>query len=75
MSGLSESRFFGGIAEKLVISYLKQVGSYLHNRELKQQIQERVIECIGEDTRVLVAHSLGSIVMLRNFMSASRMAD
>lgn len=62
LSGLSESRFFGSIAEKLVISYLKQVGSYLHDRKLKQQIQERVIECIGEDTRVLVAHSLGSIV-------------
>ena len=39
LSGLSESRFFGGIAEKLVIFYLKQVGSYLHDQKLKQQIQ------------------------------------
>jgi hypothetical protein len=62
LSGLSESRFFGGIAEKLVVFYLKQVGSYLHDREPKKQIQDRVVECIDEDTRVLVAHSLGSIV-------------
>jgi hypothetical protein len=62
LSGLSESRFFGSVAEKVVVSYLKQVGSYLRDRELKKQIQDRVVECIDEDTRILVAHSLGSIV-------------
>jgi pimeloyl-ACP methyl ester carboxylesterase len=62
LTRLSESRFFGSIAEKFVVFYLKQVGGYLHDTDLKKRIQDRVIECIDEDTRVLVAHSLGSIV-------------
>lgn len=59
---LSASRFFGGVAEKFVISYLKQVGGYLHDQERRKQIRERVVQVIDEDTRVLVSHSLGSVV-------------
>ncbi|GAB1539261.1 hypothetical protein NUACC21_19270 [Scytonema sp. NUACC21] len=59
---VSNSKYFGGVAEKIVIFYLKQVGGYLHDRDRRNQIRERVVEAIDEDTRVLVGHSLGSIV-------------
>lgn len=62
LTALSGSQFFGPIAEKIVIFYLKQVGGYLHDPEMRKQIQDRVVKAIDEDTRVLVGHSLGSIV-------------
>ncbi|MBW4585227.1 alpha/beta hydrolase [Aetokthonos hydrillicola Thurmond2011] len=62
LSAVSNSKFFGGVAEKIVIFFLKQVHDYLHNHDLREQIRERVVEAIDEDTRVLVGHSLGSIV-------------
>lgn len=62
LRALSRSDYFGGVAEKIVIHWLKQVGGYLHDPALKRQIRDRVIERISEDTRVLVGHSLGSIV-------------
>ncbi len=62
LNALSGSKFFGGVAEKIVIFFLKQVGGYLHNQELRQQIRGRVVEAIAQDTRVLVGHSLGSVV-------------
>lgn len=61
LSALSQSRFFGGLAEKFVIAYMKQVQLYLYDSDIRQQIRERVADCITKDTRVLVGHSLGSI--------------
>ena len=61
LNALSRSRFLGGAAEKVIIYFLKQVRSYLYEPELRQQIRARVADCITEDTRVLVGHSLGSI--------------
>ena len=57
LNALSASKFFGGIAEKFVINYLKQVGGYLTNPVLRNQIRERVAESIDEDTRILIGHS------------------
>ena len=62
LRALSYSDYFGGVAEKVVIHFLKQVGGYLHDPALKRQIRDRVIEQISADTRVLIGHSLGSIV-------------
>ncbi len=62
LSALSGSRFFGSVAEKIVIFSLKQVGDYLHLQDLRSQIRDRVVQAIDEDTRVLVGHSLGSVV-------------
>lgn len=61
LSALSQSRFFGGVAEKVIIAFLKQVRLYLYDPEIRHQIRSRVADCITEDTRVLVGHSLGSI--------------
>jgi hypothetical protein len=62
LNALSGSQFFGSVAEKIVISYLKQVGGYLHDQDMRTKIRERVVQAVDQDTRVLVGHSLGSVV-------------
>ena len=59
---VSGSPFFGNVAEKVVINFVKQVKAYLHDQEIRAKIKNRVLAQITEDTRVLIGHSLGSIV-------------
>lgn len=62
LNAISGSPFFGDVAEKIVIAFIKQVREYLHNQDLREKIRERVAKEIDEDTRILIGHSLGSIV-------------
>jgi hypothetical protein len=41
---------------------LTQVGAYLSNPSLRQSILSRVAEVIDQDTKIVVSHSLGSVV-------------
>jgi pimeloyl-ACP methyl ester carboxylesterase len=41
---------------------LKQVGWYLHNLAIKKAILQRVNDKVSSETRVIIGHSLGSIV-------------
>jgi hypothetical protein len=59
---LSRSRFFAGAAPRVMIGNLKQVRRYLFEPDLREQIQDRVRALIDAATRVVVAHSLGSVV-------------
>jgi hypothetical protein len=59
---LSHSRFFSGLAERALIGNLKQVRAYLHDDKIRSTAIARVVDCIADDTLVLVGHSLGSIV-------------
>ncbi|MFF4427055.1 hypothetical protein ACFY04_41020 [Streptomyces sp. NPDC001549] len=62
LRALSASRFFAGVALRAMVSDLKQVHRYLTDPEVRTEARGRVSEAIGEDTRVVVAHSLGSVV-------------
>ncbi|MBT1093526.1 hypothetical protein [Streptomyces sp. Tu102] len=62
LRALSGSRFFAGVALRAMVSDLKQVRRYLTDPGLRDAARERVLDAIGEDTRVVVAHSLGSVV-------------
>ncbi|MCX4632871.1 hypothetical protein [Streptomyces sp. NBC_01443] len=53
---------FSGIAQRAFIGNLKQVTRYLADESLREQVLERVHDGIGDDTRVLIGHSLGSVV-------------
>jgi hypothetical protein len=60
---LTKSRFvekLGG--ERVILFVLKQVREYLHNPVMKAAIRARVEARVTEDTRVIVGHSLGSVV-------------
>jgi hypothetical protein len=63
LDALSHSRFFAGIAENAFIFDLKQVYLYLHDRAIRRDVRERVEAVVdAQQTRVLVGHSLGSVV-------------
>ena len=62
LNALSHSKFFAGIAERLLIGNLKQVSKYFRENPVRATVQERVADWIAPDTKVLIGHSLGSIV-------------
>jgi len=62
LNALSQSRFFAGLSERLIIRFIKQVHSYLSDDSVRGEIQERVASKVSPDTAVLVGHSLGSVV-------------
>jgi hypothetical protein len=59
---LSRSRFFGGLTLRMLVFDLKQVRRYLTDRTLRDTARAAVGQLITADTRVVVAHSLGSVV-------------
>jgi pimeloyl-ACP methyl ester carboxylesterase len=59
---LSNARFFAGLVERALILDLKQVRRYLQDPWVRQMAIKRVAEAVSEETRVLVGHSLGSVV-------------
>jgi hypothetical protein len=62
LNALSNSRFFAGLGERAMIGALKQVLRYLTDDAVNTAVQERVMREVRDDTRVIVGHSLGSIV-------------
>ncbi|TLQ48489.1 hypothetical protein FEF34_27085 [Streptomyces marianii] len=62
LRALSGSRFFAGIALRAMVSDLKQVRRYLTDPQVRDVVRGRVLDALSEDTRVVVAHSLGSVV-------------
>ncbi|HEX5301373.1 MAG TPA: hypothetical protein VFW50_30725 [Streptosporangiaceae bacterium] len=62
LHALSRSRFFAGLGERALIHFIKQVHRYFAEPELRDQVRERVAREVDADTRILVAHSLGTVV-------------
>ncbi|MFB7311147.1 antibiotic ABC transporter ATP-binding protein [Streptomyces sp. NPDC056192] len=62
LDALSASSFFAKVSDRLLIFALKQVRRYMTEPELRRQAQARIAEEITDETRVLVAHSLGSVI-------------
>ncbi|WP_155372960.1 hypothetical protein [Catellatospora vulcania] len=59
---LAGARFLAQASERLLVWWLKQVTAYFTDPAVRAAAQERFAAAIGEDTRVVVAHSLGSVV-------------
>jgi hypothetical protein len=62
LNALSGSRFFAGLADRALLFDAAQVRRYLGEPQVRAQVQARVVEAVGPETRVVVAHSLGSVV-------------
>jgi len=62
LNALSQSRFFAGLTEQLIIGFIKQLHAYLADDSVRGEIQARVGRVADSDTAVLVGHSLGSVV-------------
>jgi hypothetical protein len=68
---LSRSKFFGGVALRALVFDLKQVSRYLLDPALRHAARDRVGRAITDDTRVVVAHSLGSVVAYETLAATS----
>lgn len=62
LRALSGSAFFAGLAERAMLSDLRQVRRYMTDPDLRQAVQTRMAARVGTDARVVVGHSLGSVV-------------
>ncbi|MFF7280100.1 hypothetical protein [Streptomyces griseorubiginosus] len=62
LNALSRSRFFAGIALRGLVLDLRQVRAYLCDTAIRDAVQERVAAAVTEDTRIVIGHSLGSVV-------------
>ncbi|MFD9488453.1 antibiotic ABC transporter ATP-binding protein [Streptomyces sp. NPDC059991] len=62
LNALTHAPYFAHVAEPLLIFGLKQVRRYFTEPGLRERAQEAVSQAIEPDTRVLVGHSLGSVV-------------
>jgi len=59
---LSKSAFFDRVADRVVVWNLWQVRMYFLQPRIREEICARVVRTVDDDTRVLVGHSLGSVV-------------
>lgn len=69
---LGRSRFFAGIGERLLLGSLRQVRRYLHEPDLRKAIRQRVLDAMTPRTRVMIGHSLGSVVAYEALAMADR---
>ncbi|MET7400424.1 hypothetical protein ABZS66_43750 [Dactylosporangium sp. NPDC005572] len=58
---LSGSKFFAGVAQRLMLSNLRQMRLYLTDDTVRAAVGERIAAAIADDTRVIVGHSMGSV--------------
>lgn len=56
------ARFGVALAQRVVVKALRQVTRYLTEAEIRAEVQRRVSALIDEDTKVIIGHSLGSVV-------------
>ena len=62
LRALSGSRFFAGLADRMMLFDLQQVRRYVTDSQVRGAALDRVAAGISADTRVVVGHSLGSVV-------------
>lgn len=66
LNGLASLRWFAslgvGVAGTTVWWAISQVARYLTDDVLRREAQDRVLARIGDDTRLVIGHSLGSVV-------------
>jgi len=62
LRALSGSAFFAGLADRAMLFDLQQVRLYMTDAEVHRAAEERLAAEVTADTRVLVGHSLGSVV-------------
>lgn len=62
LHALTRSRFLARAGDRFLLGVLRQVRRYLTEPDLRARVQASVATAVGPDTRVIVGHSLGSVV-------------
>ncbi|MFE3197846.1 hypothetical protein [Embleya sp. NPDC059237] len=71
LRALPQGRYFTGVVLRALVSDLKQTTRYLLEPGIRAAARARVATAITADTRVVVAHSLGSVVAYEVLCSLS----
>jgi len=72
LSAISSSSFWADISQSLLIGNLKQVVLYMNDPDIRAQVQAAVSSRITDDTRVVIGHSLGSVVAYESLSKNAR---
>jgi hypothetical protein len=72
LSALASSSFFADLAQNAFLGDLRQVRLYLHDRSVHAKALEIVGKAITDETRVVIGHSLGSVVAYEALCRDSR---
>lgn len=64
-------RMLGAGAGVLLLGVFRQVTVYLRDAEVKRQIDDRVAAAVQDDTKIIIGHSLGSVVAFEYMRSAA----
>ncbi|WP_406278446.1 antibiotic ABC transporter ATP-binding protein [Embleya sp. NBC_00896] len=75
LDALTGARFLTGVLDRALIGDLKQMARYLTDDELRARARARVAARITPQTRVLVAHSLGSVVAYETLCNTAHRVD
>lgn len=59
---LESTSFFTNAGQYALIRFIKQVGRYFADAELRMAAQEEFLKAVGSGANVVVAHSLGSVI-------------
>ncbi|PSL28356.1 alpha/beta hydrolase family protein [Chitinophaga ginsengisoli] len=62
LNSLSKSKFFVRLSQNMMMGDLKQVISYMNNKDIHDAIINRVLEKLTADVKIVIGHSLGSVV-------------
>ena len=74
LNALAQSSFFADVYQNLIIGDLRQVTLYLNDRGIHDQARDIVRNAITPETRVVIGHSLGSVVAYEALCCDSRNA-
>ncbi|WP_327319759.1 hypothetical protein [Streptomyces sp. NBC_01235] len=75
LDALTGARFLTGVLDRALIGSLKQVTRYLGDGDVRSAARDRLSDRISPDTRVVVAHSLGSVVAYETLCDPERNRD
>jgi pimeloyl-ACP methyl ester carboxylesterase len=62
LNAVSRSKFWANVSQGMLIGDLKQVVSYLNDADVHEKVLKIVVDKIRSDTKVVIGHSLGSVV-------------
>jgi pimeloyl-ACP methyl ester carboxylesterase len=62
LRALSNARFLSGLGDQMLLGALRQVRQYATDPQIRQAAISRVTDLVNPETRVIVAHSLGTVV-------------
>jgi hypothetical protein len=62
LSAMSRSRWLAAAGERLLVGTAAQARAYLHDEQIRSAAQRAVMDLITPRTRVVIGHSLGSVV-------------